>query len=38
MKGDQERLLQMGFVGYAAKPINIREFPSQIESFLSQKT
>ncbi|WP_285907774.1 response regulator [Pseudodesulfovibrio pelocollis] len=38
MKGDQERLLKMGFAGYIAKPINTREFPSQIEDFLSRKT
>lgn len=37
MKGDQERLLQMGFDGYITKPINTREFPSLIEDFLSRK-
>ncbi|MEF2230993.1 MAG: response regulator [Pseudodesulfovibrio sp.] len=38
MKGDRERLLRMGFVGYIAKPIDTREFPSLIEGFLSRKT
>lgn len=35
MAGDRERLLDAGFKGYIAKPINVREFPGQVRQFLS---
>ena len=35
MAGDRERLLDAGFKGYIAKPINVREFPEQVRQFLS---
>ncbi len=35
MSGDRERLLDAGFKGYIAKPINVREFPEQVRQFLS---
>lgn len=34
MKGDREKALSAGCNGYIPKPINVREFPSQIEAFL----
>ena len=34
MKGDRERLLAEGFDGYIAKPIDIKEFPKAVESYL----
>lgn len=34
MKGDRERLLATGFNGYIAKPIDIKELPKMIESYL----
>ena len=34
MKGDCERLLGEGFDGYIAKPINIKEIPDLIKSFI----
>ena len=34
MKGDRERLLATGFNGYIAKPIDIKELPKVIESYL----
>jgi two-component system, cell cycle response regulator DivK len=37
MKGDREEALAAGFDGYITKPINVREFPRQIEHFLRQK-
>ncbi len=35
MAGDRERLLDAGFKGYIAKPINVRELPEQVRQFLS---
>ena len=37
MKGNREEALAAGFDGYITKPINVREFPRQIEQFLGQK-
>lgn len=34
MKGDEQKALDAGCVGYITKPINTREFPKQIEQFL----
>lgn len=34
MKGDRERLLAEGFDGYIAKPINIKELPEVVRSYL----
>ena len=34
MKGDEERMLSQGCVGYIAKPINTREFPDAVEKFI----
>ena len=34
MKGDEERMLSHGCVGYIAKPINTREFPDAVEKFI----
>lgn len=34
MKGDEERMLSHGCVGYIAKPINTREFPAAVEKFI----
>ena len=34
MKGDRERILQMGCDGYIAKPINIRDFITTLRKFL----
>lgn len=31
MRADRERLLSAGFDGYISKPINIREFPGQVQ-------
>jgi two-component system, cell cycle response regulator DivK len=36
MKGDKEKALQAGFNGYISKPINIREFPDQIEDYVKK--
>lgn len=35
MKGDREKALASGCLGYIAKPINVRMFSEQIESFLN---
>jgi two-component system cell cycle response regulator DivK len=35
MKGDRERLLDEGFDGYIAKPINIKAIPALIEQYLN---
>ena len=37
MKDDQERFLAAGFDGYLVKPINIREFPEQVQGFLGAR-
>ena len=34
MKGDEQRFLDGGFDGYLAKPIDIRRFPEQVQSFI----
>ncbi|HEV8714505.1 MAG TPA: response regulator [Candidatus Binatia bacterium] len=34
MKGDQESLLAEGFDGYLSKPVNIKELPKVVESYL----
>lgn len=34
MKGDRESLLAEGFDGYIAKPINIKEFPEIVRSYV----
>ena len=34
MKGDRERILQMGCDGYIAKPINVRDFITTLRKFL----
>lgn len=36
MKGDREKMLCAGCDGYISKPINTREFPGIIESFLKE--
>ncbi len=36
MKGDRESLLADGFDGYISKPIDIKEVPKVVESYLSQ--
>jgi len=33
MKGDRERFMAEGFDGYLEKPISVREFPEQVQSF-----
>jgi len=35
MSGDKEKILERGFSGYIAKPIDTRAFPSQVASFLT---
>lgn len=35
MAGDRERALEAGFDGYITKPIDIREFPEQVERALA---
>ena len=35
MKGDKEKALASGFLGYIAKPINVRMFGEQIKNFLN---
>lgn len=35
MKGDEEKALATGCIGYISKPINTREFPRQVASFLN---
>ena len=35
MKDDRERFLAAGFDGYLEKPINVREFPSQVAALLA---
>lgn len=38
MKGDEERMLREGCVGYIPKPIDTREFPKAIEEFIQKVT
>ncbi len=35
MTGDKEHILDEGFTGYVAKPVDTRAFPSQVEAFLN---
>lgn len=35
MSGDRERALQAGFNGYITKPLDIRNFPAQVERALN---
>jgi two-component system cell cycle response regulator DivK len=37
MRGDREKALEVGCEGYISKPINIRELPDQVKSFLRGK-
>ena len=37
MKGDRERFLAERFDGYLEKPISVREFPDQVQSFCRPK-
>jgi CheY-like chemotaxis protein len=36
MKDDRDRLLAVGFDGYLEKPLNVREFPSQVAAVLGR--
>ncbi len=36
MKADHERFLEAGFDGYIDKPINVKEFPGQVQHFCDQ--
>lgn len=36
MKGDRERLVDMGFTGYIAKPINVNEFTDMVGEILKE--
>ena len=37
MKGDREKVIVAGFEGYISKPVNIRELPDQVKSFIRGK-
>lgn len=37
MKGDREKVIVAGFEGYISKPINVRELPEQVRSYLRGK-
>jgi len=37
MKGDREKVIVAGFEGYISKPINVREFPEQVRSYIRGK-
>lgn len=37
MKGDRERILQMGCSGYIAKPIDVQDFINTVGRFLNPK-
>lgn len=37
MKGDREKVIAAGFEGYISKPINVRELPDQVRSYLKGK-
>ncbi len=37
MKGDREKVIAAGFEGYISKPINVRELPDQVRSYLRGK-
>jgi two-component system, cell cycle response regulator DivK len=36
MKGDRERFLAEGFDGYLEKPISVRDFPDQVQSYVRE--
>jgi two-component system cell cycle response regulator DivK len=38
MRGDQEKILAVGFDGYLSKPISTRELPGQVKHWLEEKT
>jgi len=38
MKGDRERILQMGCDGYISKPINVQDFIRTLRKFLNPRT
>lgn len=38
MKGDRERMLQMGCDGYISKPFGVQDFVNTVRRFLSPKT
>ncbi len=38
MKGDRERILQMGCNGYISKPIDVQDFISTVRRFLNPRT
>jgi len=38
MKGDRERILQMGCDGYISKPINVQDFINTLRKFLNPGT
>ncbi len=38
MKGDRERILQMGCDGYISKPIDIQDFVNAVKRFLNPRT
>jgi two-component system cell cycle response regulator DivK len=37
MKGDEERMLENGCIGYIAKPISTRKFPQEVKKFLGKR-
>jgi two-component system cell cycle response regulator DivK len=37
MAGDRERFDKAGFDGFISKPINVKEFPSQVADYLDRK-
>lgn len=37
MKGDREKVIAAGFEGYISKPVNVRELPEQVRSFIRGK-
>jgi two-component system, cell cycle response regulator DivK len=37
MKGDREKAIVAGFEGYISKPVDIRELPVQVKSFIRGK-
>lgn len=37
MKGDREKVILAGFEGYISKPVNVRELPDQVRSYLRGK-
>lgn len=38
MKGDEEKAMKAGCIGYIPKPINTRTFPETIKNYLRKKT